>query len=132
MRVISGPIWNTLDWTSHARLWGGEVSVAGNVVTYRNLSPGDGDEGVSVDAEFEIRPDGFDLRLRQSTDTRRETIELEPWRLVWNAQAATVATLGMPRQEPGRTGAVDLPAAWAQSAMGTSCAAPPTITARRR
>lgn len=119
LRVLSGPAWNTLAWDAHSRFWGGEVSVEGNVVSYKNLRV---EEGLSIDAEFEVRPDGMDLRLRQESATARETLELDAWRFVWKAQTSMVATLGMPRQEPGRTGAVGLPAIWAAAGYGNlSC-----------
>jgi len=119
MRILSGPTWNTLDWDAHGRFWGGEVSVDGNVVSYRNLHV---EDDVRIDADFEVLPDGMNVRFLQENSTKRETLELEAWRFVWKAQASMVATLGMPRQDPGRTGVVDLPAIWAAPGYGNlSC-----------
>jgi len=128
LRVLSGPAWNTLDWDAHSRLWGGEVSVEGNLVSYKNLHV---EKGVSIDAEFEVRPDGMNLHLVQRSATQRETLELDAWRFVWKAQTSIVATLGMPHQKPGRTGAVDLPATWAAPGYGNlSCRQTDGETAR--
>lgn len=119
LRILSGPSWSTLGWDAHPRLWGGEVSVEGNIISYKNLHI---EPGLSIDAEFEVRPDGMDLRLSQTSTTERETLELDAWRFVWKAQASIMATQGMPHQEDGRTGAVDLPTIWAAPGYGNlSC-----------
>ncbi len=119
MRMISGPAWNTLDWECGATYWGGEVSVEGNVVSYRNLHA---DKGFVVDAEFEVRPDGMDVRLAQQTNSDRETLECEAWRFLWSGRVSPVATLAIPLQDAGRTGATELPAIWAAPGYGNlSC-----------
>jgi hypothetical protein len=115
LHLASGPLWNTLDWDCHARLWGGGVQVEGNRVTYHNLHAG---AGLRVDAEFEVRLDGMNVCLTQHTSTNRETLECEAWRLIWDGRSAVVATLGIPRQDAGRTGAVDLPVVWTAPGYG--------------
>lgn len=116
LRIASGPIWNTLDWDTHGRFWGGEVRVRGNRVEYRGLHLND---EVSIDAAFIVRADGLDVTFRQHTRGARETIDLEPWRLVWNGRVATVATLGMPRQDADtRTGATELPVTFSAPGYG--------------
>jgi len=97
-RIFTGPLWNSLDWDCNARLWGGTVLVAGNIVSYRNLHA---DDSVVVDADFEVRPDGMDVHLAQRIHSDRETLECEAWRFVWNGKTAAVATLGIPRQDAG-------------------------------
>ncbi len=115
VRMISGPMWNTLDWECGATYWGGEVSVEGNVVSYRNLHAAD---DVMVDADFEVRPDGMNMRLSQRTDSGRETLECEAWRFLWDGRVSPVATYAMPRQDEGRTGAAEFPAMWAAPGYG--------------
>ncbi|MCW8129150.1 MAG: hypothetical protein KIS92_02090 [Planctomycetota bacterium] len=115
LRLASGPLWNSLDWEVPARLWGGRVDVLGNVVRYRGLHP---NGELELDATFEVRPDGMDLRLRQRTKSARATVDLEAWRFVWNGRVSAVATCGLPVVAPGRTGAVRLPAYWTAPGFG--------------
>lgn len=112
---MSGPHWRTLLWTAYSSVWGGDVSVDGNVVRYTNINAGG---EVRVDATFTVRADGMRLDITQRTSTDRPTLELEAWRFVWDAQASAVASLAMPICS-GRTGAVNLPLVW--SAPGHGC-----------
>jgi hypothetical protein len=127
LRLASGPLWHTINWEAPARFWGGRVSVEDNVVSYRHLHVTD---EVTIDADFEIRPDGMDVQLSQNSNSRRETIECEAWRWVWNGRAATVATCGMPCLNEGRTGAVALPAYWTAPGYGNLSCESSSSTAR--
>jgi len=116
----SGPVVRTLegDWPPH--LWTGEVSVEGNIVSYRNLHVF---EGLNIDATFSVEGDRFKVELTQTCDENIPVVEAEAWRLAWALAKGITGMAAVPTQRLGRNGDVMLPGMWVSDRNGAlSCA----------
>jgi hypothetical protein len=112
---LSGPVLRTARGDFGANLWTGRVEVQNNHVRYRGLHSG---QGVTIDAVFTVREDGFHLELTQHAERAIPVIEAEAWRLTWNCAAAMTAAAAVPTLRPGRNGEVELPMFWAGDGNG--------------
>lgn len=112
---LSGPLVRTLGMDCGAHRWGGEVAVVGNRVRYSRLSAF---PGVSLDAVFTVEPERLVVELTQRCERPVPVLEAEAWRLAWNLGAGITGAAGLPTLEPGRSGAVALPALWAGDGCG--------------
>lgn len=115
MGGFSGPMVRSFNRDALAHHWTGEVSVAGNRVIYSNLHAVD---GLRVDAEFTVNPEGLILKLRQQCKENFSIIEGETWRFAWDMRNGLTGTAGIPTNLPGRNGDLHWPVMFTGDGIG--------------
>jgi hypothetical protein len=115
MGGFSGPMVHTFHRDALAHHWTGEISVVGNRVIYSNLHAVD---GLRVDAEFIINPEGLILKLHQQCNRDIPVIEGETWRFAWDMRNGLTGTAGMPTNLPGRNGDLHWPVMFTGDGIG--------------
>lgn len=113
----SGPWLRTVAAPVPPNLWGGTIEVTGNRVRYSDLTSVD---GLTLDAEFEVFPREFVLRLRHKCDRAKSFLEAELWRFVWDGYTVySLGTLAMPVRGSHRNGRTALRGGWHATNRGT-------------
>jgi hypothetical protein len=115
MGGFSGPMVRTFTRDALAHHWTGGISVVGNRVIYSNLHAVD---GLRVDAEFTVTPDGLVLKLRQQCKDDLPVLEGETWRFAWDMRNGLTGTAGMPTNLPGRNGDLQWPIMFTGDGIG--------------
>jgi hypothetical protein len=115
IRGVSGPLIVDFDGDFGCHRWTGRVDVRGSTVAYRGLHAGG---GPTVDAIFTVRQHGLGLEIAHRSEREVPVIEAEAWRFAFAVGRGMTGVAGLPSQAPGRSGDVDLPAAFSGDGNG--------------
>ena len=106
-----GPVWTSGPWAFDFAgpcppyIWGGEVEVKGQKVSYKNLHCG---PELSLDITFTIGTKGFLISIKQHCKKTHTFLEHSAWKFVWDDRVnGSISTFALPKRGNNRNGLVE-------------------------
>ena len=112
---ITGPLIRTLEYDIPSYLWGGEVSVRGNRIEYRNLVFLN---KLKLDIAFTVNPDSIEIEFFQDCREDIMALEYEIWRFLWDMTPGMTGIAARPALKDGRNTFIQAPAVIAGDGIG--------------